>query len=103
MFLIFSLIDINGEKGPNKPGRDVFYFIINAPFVWGQSDMIYGGTVVPEGSELYSKLTNSSKWTHSSYGCTTENVNNAKTIIEDFYQPGFGCAGRVLEEDAMNY
>ena len=89
-------IDINGFKGPNKWGRDQFYFDITN----GYEENRYGippGTVVPFGSKLYADMYNSplDYWRNNSY-CTTENANKGN------WQATY-CAGRVLEEDAMNY
>ncbi len=81
------LIDINGPKNPNTLGRDGFRFILGN-----------NGTVYPDGSQISSEITcggdpNRCYWrtsTLSSYKCTLNG-------------DGYGCAGRVLEEDAMNY
>ena len=52
------------------------------------------GTVVPVGSKL---LGEGYYWRNNNQ-CTTENVNK-----DSWYNNGFYCTGRVLEEDAMNY
>ncbi len=93
------IVDVNGFKGPNQIGRDIFRFRIT-----DQSyESLYGipqGTVVPFGSKLYADIYNypNDYWRNNNY-CTTENVNRNNA---DWWSEGF-CTGRVLEEDAMNY
>ncbi len=89
-------IDINGLNGPNKYGRDLFQFYITDQYAENR----YGipqGTIVPYGSKLYADIRNQPNeyWRNGNH-CTTENVNKGKYGVEY-------CAGRVLEEDAMNY
>ena len=57
------------------------------------------GTVVPLGSKLHADIHNwpNYYWRNNNQ-CTTENVNK-----DSWYNNGFYCTGRVLEEDAMNY
>ena len=95
-------VDINGKKGPNQWGRDIFAFDI----AWYNRNGVAQGTVIPWGSKLYAKFHNYDGyyWNNnpSSPRCTTEIVNR------DGKFPGYGgsagsCAGRVLEEGAMNY
>ena len=91
-------VDINGFKGPNKYGRDQFVFDITSQY----HENRYGtpqGTVVPWGSKLMADIYNNPiyYWRNVNQ-CTTENVNK-----DSWYNKGFYCAGRVLEEDAMNY
>lgn len=85
-------VDINGTKGPNKYGRDIFYFTY------------YNGKLLPEGS----KMAEDNQAPYHAYGpgywktsnkCTTENVKKQTQP----YPEALGCTGRVLEEGAMNY
>ncbi len=78
-------VDINGNKGPNIWGRDIFFFDIDAN---GQK-----GLILPEGS----KNSYCGYWRNNNR-CTTQSVNN-----KQFGGIGSSCTGRVLEEDAMNY
>ena len=89
-------VDINGFKGPNKWGRDQFYFDITYEYEESRYN-IPQGTVMPYGSKLFADIYNQPNyyWRNNN-DCTTENVN------KDNWQAAF-CAGRVLEEDAMNY
>lgn len=86
-------VDINGTKGPNKYGRDIFYFAYT------------NGKLLPEGSKLYEThypwakdIPEYQHW-KTSNRCTTENV---KKQVQPFPEQ-LGCTGRVLEEGAMNY
>ncbi|MCI1272939.1 MAG: prepilin-type N-terminal cleavage/methylation domain-containing protein [Clostridiaceae bacterium] len=84
------LIDVNGiKKKPNTIGRDMFAFWISNT-----------GKVVAQGSKEYALLTgdNGRYWqnasAYSNNGCRATN----------YYGPGRGCAGRVIEENwEMNY
>ncbi len=89
------LVDINGEKGPNKQGRDQFMFVV-APET---KNGIHQGTLLPSGSKalsdydsnLYGGTWDVGKyWSDGDGYCTAAN-------------PNINCTGRVLEEDAMNY
>jgi len=78
-------IDVNGFKGPNRWGRDIFVFIIvNKP----QNSQFVG--LIPYGS-LYSNIP--PPWTNFS-GCVS-------TVDGQFN--GLACAGRVIQENGMNY
>jgi len=66
-------VDVNGEKGPNKVGRDQFAFNINNT----------SGIVTPQGLGYENN-------------CTVETINN-----NGYY--AMYCTGKVLREDAMNY
>ena len=84
-------VDVNGKKAPNKWGKDLFVFMIAGST---QND-IQQGTVIPYGSKqqaLY-KANNDYYWQESNL-CTS-------TTIGEWLNNH--CAGRVLEEDAMNY
>ena len=88
-------IDINGFKGPNKWGRDQFKFEITGHYAENR----YGipqGTILPWGSKLHADVYGEGYYWRNNNYCTTENVN--KGDWNAVY-----CAGRVLEEDAMNY
>ncbi|MBP3924074.1 type II secretion system protein [bacterium] len=77
-------IDVNGLKGPNQYGRDIFWFMLTN-----------GGKLVPYGSEkssiIYSGNTLSNNWKEVSTLCGTvgEPIGNNVT--------GLGCAGRIIE------
>ena len=98
IFTSYADVDINGFKGPNKYGRDQFYLDITNEDEESRYN-IPQGTVVPWGSKLHADIYNqpNSYWRNNNQ-CTTENVNK-----DSWYDKGFYCAGRVLEEDAMNY
>ena len=85
-------IDVNGFKGPNKLGRDQFAFEIDSSS-WNS----YQGIILPYGSKLHADIYNYPNyyWRNNNY-CTTETANIGNWQAEY-------CAGRVLEEDAMNY
>jgi len=78
-------IDINGPKNPNTFGRDVFYLFIGN-----------NGTLYPFGSQPYSELVKGNS--NSGYWKTASGKEKCSTDSR-----GWGCAARVLEEDAMNY
>ena len=81
-------IDINGFKGPNKFGRDKFIFEFR--------ENNNGIQVVPWGSKLYADVISQDYYWRNNNYCTTENANKGNSYAAY-------CAGRVLEEDAMNY
>lgn len=87
-------VDVNGAKGPNLLGRDVFVFgAYYKPY-----GNIHAGTVIPEGSNLsFNYYNNKSFYWRDDSLCTTENV---KKQLEPAVH---ACAGRVLEEGKMNY
>ena len=94
-------VDINGKKGPNEWGRDIFTFYIAE----SNRNGVAQGTVIPYGSKLQAKYEGSAAyyWNNnpSSPSCTTEIV---KQYGKDIGWNGtVNCAGRVLEEGAMNY
>lgn len=68
------LVDVNGFKGPNTWGRDIFWFFT------GPNGIVPGGDP------------------HTSYNDLTINCNTAQTT-----KNGYGCAAKVLNEGAMNY
>ena len=86
-------VDVNGKKGPNKWGRDIFAFSIYPDCASSSVGItIATGTVIPYGSN-YDK---------NSPLCTTEIVNRDEIEGARWTQAVY-CAGRVLEEGAMNY
>ncbi len=97
----FITTDINGKKGPNQWGRDIFEFEIAA---YNQNGVAQG-TVMPYGSKLYAKYQgyDPDYWNNnpSSPLCTTEIVNRDGKNI--WGGEAAKCTGRVLEEGAMNY
>ena len=81
------LVDVNGYKKPNIVGRDIFYLYVGNV-----------GGVYPMGSQAVSSLfgdENAEYWRNSS--------NSTYSCKSDGSSAGYGCAARVLEEDAMNY
>ncbi len=97
-----SGFDINGKKGPNQWGRDIFaFYIANA-----DRNGVAQGTVIPWGSKLQAKYEGSDTyyWNNNPNSplCTTEIV---KQYGKDnyYWAQAKSCAGRVLEEGAMNY
>ena len=97
MIFTSSGVDINGFKGPNKKGRDQFYFDITNEYQESRYN-IPQGTVLPWGSKLHanSDPNRDTYWRSNPTWCTTENANKGNWYAAY-------CAGRVLEEDAMNY
>ena len=94
-------VDINGKKGPNEWGRDIFSLEIAD----ANRNGVAQGTVIPWGSKLQAKFHNYDGyyWNNnpSSPKCTTESVNqHGKSIGK---HDATYCTGRVLEEGAMNY
>ncbi len=88
-------VDINGKKGPNRWGRDIFIFEIAD----SNRNGVAQGTVIPVGSRLYAKYVHNADEIWDNY-CTTEIVNRDGRNI---YGGAKYCTGRVLEEGAMNY
>ena len=95
-------VDINGKKGPNKWGRDIFVF----EMAYSDRNGVAQGTVIPIGSKLYAKFrgNDTEYWNNnpSSPRCTTEIVNQHGKDSGFWSSAGY-CTGRVLEEGAMNY
>lgn len=105
--------DINGKKGPNQYGRDVFEFYI---------DNI--GTLFGEGSKDASIFGNGMPWKFScikqdenididsfleSLGISANEISDdvKETLVQGLKESGdlgLGCAGRIIEEGwKMNY
>ena len=81
-------VDVNGIKGPNKIGRDIFSFRIVDNKVHPAGTTEYGwGTST--GLNTNEKLMNA---------CTTEYVEKSAGQRFDSY-----CTAKVLKENAMNY
>ncbi len=96
-------VDINGLNGPNQGGRDRFIFIL----AMQATQVAELGTIMPYGSkfsETYIRNTNPAYsgtvmyWNTNpdSPSCKIDQTNTMSYLY-------FPCAGRVLEEDAMNY
>ncbi|MBQ8459389.1 type II secretion system protein [bacterium] len=81
------IIDINGFKGPNKMGRDIFQFVLSDD-----------GTIYPWGSQAFSKF-----FCGNLTSCYWNSNNSSVSCIKYDSDRGAGCAGRVLEEGKMNY
>ncbi len=106
-------VDVNGEKGPNVYGRDKFIFevLMSSNHMFLSADKVeHVGKIIPAGSMLgndlfgnsamifvYWKdnLSSSNPLVGDRYACITKNIGSVSG--------GENCAGRVLEEDAMNY
>ena len=95
------MFDVNGKKGPNQWGRDIFGFDI----AYNNQNGVAQGTVMPYGSKLRAKYYNydGDYWNNnpSSPKCTTEIVKQYGKNIG--WNGTEACTGRVLEEGAMNY
>lgn len=86
-------VDINGTKGPNLEGRDIFHFDI--AFVDNKYNSgIRVGTVLPTGSKLHANYYGSPSF-HWKYNC--------KDNLEKSNGSGYYCTGRVLETGKMDY
>ena len=89
-------VDINGPKNPNTLGRDIFEF-------W----YFNNGILVPYGSQQVSdvmmSLSSNAEY-YAQQGITSFYWRNSTASKKcDISGQGQMCAGRVLEEDAMNY
>ena len=73
-YVMLTTIDVNGFKGPNQWGRDLFYFLIT-PY----------GDLVPCGSKAFQVRDNFALW--------EENCNPKKSQNSS----GIGCAARIIE------
>jgi len=89
-------VDINGPKNPNTVGRDIFYF-------W----YFNNGILVPYGSQQVGDILMSLSGNaelHAQQGITSMYWRTSTSSQKcDISGQGHMCAGRVLEEDAMNY
>ena len=76
-------IDVNGPKGPNIMGRDLFLFAMDSR-----------GNLVPSGAGKFGN-----DWKTSSYLCGTPGSSVISSSVT-----GQGCAARIMEEGwVMNY
>ena len=83
------IVDINGSKGPNIYGRDVFYLYI-----------ANNGTIIPCGSKAMGLLLQNNEDFHY-WTITTTRINKCTTTETT---EGYGCAGRIMDEGwKMNY
>jgi len=81
----FFLVDVNGKKGPNMLGRDLFQFVI-FPTLGIKARGAYGvGEANPVATETMNASVDS--------GCDPKGT--------EF--PGWFCTAKVLTEGAMNY
>lgn len=84
-------IDVNGAKAPNKIGRDLFQYII------AQNGMPY-----PGNGRDHSIYATGKDWRVQNYYWRSN--NKAQCNPENMSYAGFGCAGRIMEENwEMNY
>ncbi len=86
----YVMIDVNGKKGPNIYGRDIFGFWISAD-----------GHLIPVASKSLSVFDNSPSdyWRNDISKCGTPGVADAEEKSE-----GFGCAARIIENGwVMDY
>jgi len=82
-------IDVNGKKGPNIYGRDVFIFIID-----------FKGNLIPYGSRQHADLISNETyyWRNNPGMCGTPGSSDISMAS------GTGCAARIIEEGwVMNY
>jgi len=86
------LIDVNGDKGPNKAGRDLFELIV-APngSIYAEGGYDYALYIDPLNPEAYHWKTS----TNVSLGCSDGNIKQVN---------GYGCTARIIDEGwQMNY
>lgn len=90
-------VDINGVKGPNRNGRDVYLFETKTRDSKDMADYRVG-TLFPVGSKSWSyyKYGNDSGYWRTSGRCTTEAAD--KGLPE-----ALECTGRVLDEERLEY
>lgn len=74
-------IDLNGFKGPNVAGRDIFEFFLT------------DASLVPDGA--VGTIGFSNNWDASDSQCSPKNTTDNRS--------GHGCAGRILIEGKVNY
>ncbi len=85
-YVMVFTIDVNGFKGPNQWGRDLFYFLVTPE-----------GTLVPAGSAEYRKRRGEMDlWDRPTFGsCYPEKYENSN---------GQGCAARIIDKSwKMDY
>ena len=88
-------VDINGEKGPNRWGRDRFslYFTVKDR---GYDTEVPAGTVFANGSKISQNYFGFGYWKDF---CTDANMKKDKP----YNWNGQYCAGRILETGKMDY
>lgn len=90
------IIDINGLRGPNQYGRDVFIFDISDR---GKLYPRFGVESALFIDDLYNLAGAGNYWKNWSNYCGTPNSSELKNG-----NSGLGCAARIMEEDwKMNY
>lgn len=78
-YVMLLTIDVNGFKGPNQLGRDLYYFLVTPE-----------GTLIPAGSEEFGKRREMYLWNSDSFGtCNPEKFKNSN---------GTGCGARIIEK-----
>lgn len=79
-YVMLMTVDVNGFKGPNQWGRDLFYFMASPE-----------GNLIPAGSEEFrNRKGNVYLWNWSTLGsCDPKNNKNSN---------GKGCAARIIEK-----
>lgn len=88
------IVDVNGKKGPNKLDLDVFTFAVALEDARG----IKAGTVLPQYSKIFSQYVGDNYYWRNSNVCEISQINSRNRAGGESQ-----CAGRVLEENAMNY
>ena len=78
---LYISVDVNGQKGPNEYGRDIFVFEIN----------VDRNRIEPNGAKTYKDFT-TGKWVVDDYwkNCSAVSI-------------GMHCTAKVLIEGKMNY
>ena len=88
----FLAIDVNGKKGPNIEGRDIFEFNISS-----------NGKLVPfwsKSSVLFADGSDASAWYNNPTACGTK----GKADAEEKSTFGSGCAARIIDNGwVMDY
>ncbi len=98
-------VDVNGKKGPNKYGRDRFLFQVNDNTSNdGRRSTANLPPILAMGSKafadfvgIYHNIDYSGAYWKANPSSPKCNTNNSESEM------AYYCAGRVLEEDAMNY
>lgn len=78
-YVMLMTIDVNGFKGPNQWGRDLYYFCVTPE-----------GNLIPEGSEEFRNRRNGRLWNEARLGsCNPEKNKNSN---------GRGCSARIIDK-----
>ena len=80
-------VDVNGIKGPNKYGRDIFGFRFTS---YDISNQIYYGLLLPVGSKQHGEF----EWGYTENRCDINSDNEVDQLA---------CTDKVLKEGKMNY